>query len=1367
MHTKSLIKWLTGAGFLAAWVVLSILTGPEHDSEALAPRVEAQEDPLPADTRQASAAPADPKPADAKAETTPYPVPPELMGVDFTKQSETEAMAKSHGCLQCHQNSHDPHKQPGRPLSFHLGCTDCHGGNADCVDKNLAHINPRFPNVFYSSANPVRSYTALNHENPEFIRFVNPGDLRIAHISCGASGCHAKENLEVHKSMMTHGCMLWGAALYNNGAVPNKWPKYGESYSMNGTAQRIQTVPPPTPEETATKGVLPYLDPLPRFNVTQPSNVLRIFERGGRFAPEVGIPERTEEPGRPRQRSSNRGLGTLNRTDPVFVGLEKTRLFDPTLNFLGTNDHPGDYRSSGCTSCHMIYANDRSPVHSGPWAKYGNKGKAAATPDDLIEAIDPTIPKDEPGHPVGHRFVTGVPTSQCIVCHIHPGTTVMNSYLGYMWWDMETDGDLIYPKEEKDPTSEEFTQAQMQDPNEIVARSNLTNPEFLDNLVSLNPEARKTHFSDFHGHGWAFKAVFKKDRFGNHLDHQGNIIPEPTAEDRQRAVNFPMQARKVHRNIDEKTMAQVEKMEEDLLRLQQGSPVHMLDIHLEKGMHCVDCHFIQDVHGNGKLYGEVRAAIEIACEDCHGTTDKHAVRFFNGIPKLLTSGPAAKERPDPYPNGRDLTNMKTPFGKRRFEVRDDKIVQNSMVEPDLSWEVKQVVDTVDPKHRHYNALSALAKTIRRDENGQTIWGSVPEKETQCAHSNEHMSCIACHSSWNPSCYGCHLPQKANKKLPALHNEGDVTRNYVSYNFQTLREDIYMLAKDGNVTNNRIGPSRSSCAIHVTSYNANREAIYQQQQTISADGLSGIAFSTNVPHTVRGKGETKNCTDCHLSIQNDNNAQMAQLMMHGTNFMNFIGRFCWVGAGEEGLHAVIVSEREEPQTVIGSTMHEIVYPEKYEEHVEKDYELEADEHPGKDISDGVLHPRLTPEILSLQLRGEFLYAACGDAGFRIFDVSFIENKGFSERVTTAPVSPIGQKFYVRTPFATSVTAPTTVAPDPTRKQKPENCEQDVHPVYAYIYGTDLELGLVMIGAGSLLDGNPLNNFVKADVQFNPNGLLNGAQSVTIVGTYAYVCCPKGLVVVDINDPTKPCVVSVVGEETLRKPRAVQVQFRYAFVCDEDGVKVLDVTELAQPKPVCAVPMREAKNIYIARNYAYVAAGCDGLVILDVTNPESPQPYLQFNAGGCINDTHDVKLGVYYASQFAFLADGKNGVRVIQLTSPETPGYDGFLPRPVPKLIGTYVIPKGGEALAVSKGVDRDRAVDECGNQISVFGRVGARPLNLEEQRRLYLGPDGRTPYKVLDAVRDYGINGRRPREIDLHRKLEQYYGESLHPTFLRQ
>ena len=267
---------------------------------------------------------------------------------------------------------------------MHLGCIDCHGGDPTATDKEQAHVHPRFPEAWPTSANPVRSYTLLNHESPEFIRFVNPGDLRVAHISCGTTGCHPKEVLQNRKSMMTHGCMLWGAALYNNGAVPAQAAALRrELQHARRAAAAADRAAADARRRWRSKGVVPFLDPLPRFEITQPGNVLRIFERGGRFRPEIGIPERLEEPGRPRTRLSNRGLGTENRTDPVFIGLQKTRLFDPTLNFLGTNDHPGDYRSSGCTACHVVYANDRSPVHSGPYAKYGNRGyELLGRPDD-------------------------------------------------------------------------------------------------------------------------------------------------------------------------------------------------------------------------------------------------------------------------------------------------------------------------------------------------------------------------------------------------------------------------------------------------------------------------------------------------------------------------------------------------------------------------------------------------------------------------------------------------------------------------------------------------------------------------------------------------------------------------------------------------------------------------------------------------------------------------------------------------------------------------------------------------------------------------------------------------------------------------
>ncbi len=128
------------------------------------------------------------------------------------------------------------------------------------------------------------------------------------------------------------------------------------------------------------------------------------------------------------------------------------------------------------------------------------------------------------------------------------------------------------------------------------------------------------------------------------------------------------------------------------------------------------------------------------------------------------------------------------------------------------------------------------------------------------------------------------------------------------------------------------------------------------------------------------------------------------------------------------------------------------------------------------------------------------------------------------------------------------------------------------------------------------------------------------------------------------------------------------------------------------------------------------------------------YLTYNAGGCINDLHDVKLAITYTSQFAYLADGKNGMRIVQLTKPEQPDNYGFVEELHPELIATYPIPNGGHALAISKALDRDRAVDESGNQLSVFGRLGGRPLNKEETEKFYLR-NGKV-WKVSDKVEDY-------------------------------
>jgi hypothetical protein len=1261
--------------------------------------------------------------------TDPFPMPEEWANVRLMEQTADEAAAKSGGCVACHQNVGDPHCKP----TLRIGCTDCHGGNANCATKEQAHVPARFPHLWPGGgANPVRSYTLLNHESPDFIRFVNPGDFRIAHISCGTAGCHPKEVQTNRKQIMATGCMLWGAAAYNNGTLPSKPPIVGEAYGMNGASLMLKTHPAPTPEEQK-RGVIAALYPLPRFEMSQPGNIFRIFEPGGRFQPEIGIPERMDEPGRTRVRLSLRGLGTANRTDPVLVSANKTRLFDPTLNMLGTNDNPGDYRSSGCSACHVIYANDRSPVHSGPYAKYGNRGLSANP--------DPMIPKNQPGHPIEHKFTNSIPVSQCMVCHIHPGTTVMNSYIGYMWWDEESEARHMYPARQKNPTGEELVRAMLRNPNESAARGNLSDPEFTAELSKLNPHTIQ-QFADFHSHGWAFRAVFKRDRQGNLLDHQGRVVGPPSPALMMAATNWPNQAREFHKESVQKQFAdpttgpkaavEAEKKHQDC---RSGMPVHLMDIHMEKGMHCVDCHFSQDMHGNNRLHMEVRAATEIACIDCHGTVTRYTT--------LKTSGPASYTS-SPDGSGRNLLALKTPFGRPRFEVQDlpgggRRYFQNSCVEPNLRWEVVQTKDTITKGHPRYNEKAALAKTVRVDKaTGQMVWGDMDElgRDGSCAaHGNDNMSCIACHSAWNPSCFGCHLPQRANIKAPNLHAEGDVGRNYTAYNFQTLRDDVYMLARDGSVTGNKINPSRSSCAIHVTSQNGIRETIYTQQQTLSAEGYSGQAFSTNVPHTVRGKGarETKQCTDCHLSNRNDNNAWMAQLLMHGTGFVNFVGKWAWAAAGEEGLFGINVTESAEPQAVYGTDLHRYAFPDHYRKHVERGGLLEfAHEHPGRDVLTGLTRPFKKSEVLMVQNRGEFLYAACAESGVRVFDIAFIDNKGFAERITTAPVSPAGQRFYLPTRYATYVAAPCTPLVDPTRKMDPANKEQPIHPLFGYVYVCDKYEGLIVTDATSALDGNPVNNFLKRAVTFNPDGVLCGARHAHVHGHYLYVSCEAGLVVIDIDKPCEPRIVSVVGEPFLKRPKMVATQLRYAYVCDEDGLKLLDITDPANPQTRAMYRLPEAHSVYLARTYAYVAAGKQGLAIFDITRADRPQLDQVFNPNGCMNDVRDVKLGITYTSLIAYVADGKNGMRVVQLTSPETPGYEGFSPRPTPRLVATFK-PHEGKILSIARGLDRDRAVDESGNQIGVFGRVGARPLNGDEQRKMYLR--GGAPWYVSDDPSD--------------------------------
>jgi hypothetical protein len=1401
------------------------------------------------------------------------PAPREQPGATF-KEREAAVLAKSKGCYSCHTQTDAPsmHATP----AVQLGCTDCHGGDAESpaafgdaklgydnpynlAAMKVAHPQPTLPNSWgHSPANPKRSYTLLNKESPEFIRFINPSDYRVAREACGS--CHLEVIEATERSMMSTGAMLWGGAAYNNGIVPYKNYLFGEAYTRSGDPACIlsptttmnaeeykKACDPKVPsakilsDKERARGALGKMYPLPRWSVLPPGDVFRVFERGGRNIntqfPEIGLPnptgsiQRLEEPGRPDLKQSNRGPGTGLRVSIPVLNIHKTRLNDPLMWFMGTNDQPGDYRHSGCSGCHVIYANDREPRHSLTYSKYGRDGETATidptikdrkhtaddghghggggaghgdpakhAPDEEKHGglIDPADAKAGPqvfakkerlesGHPIKHTFTRSIPTSQCMSCHMHQPNIFLNSYLGYTMWDYESDAPQMWPgphntaprpegmsdadyqkkyKQQRYPTAAEVHQVLERNPEAAAARGLWADVEFLRDVYDVNDTNEDTQFADYHGHGWNFRAIFKRDRNGNLLTADGNMSTYGTDTANIIDPRDPEKWRKSCASYTDDKQRELCLASADPGRpgvegkfvppgLNPGKAVHMMDIHAEKGMQCADCHFSQDSHGNGYIQGEVANAVEIGCKDCHGTAD--------ALPNLLTSNVAAR------PQGTNLALLRNPDGRRRFEFQYNDngdvtgLIQRSIVDPKLEWQVSLVKQAVTPGP-HFNAKAARAKLMARSgaEDGQFQWGPGVAKEER-AHGDDKMTCFTCHLSWTTSCGGCHLPIEANWKTKMHHFEGEETRNFATYNPQVARDEMFQLGRhqltkpgepgppdeNGNPTvRGIITPVRSTSALVLSSTNINRERIYVQQPPISSAGYSSQAFAPHFPHTVR-RAETKQCSDCHLSANDDNNAIMAQLNLLGTNFVNFVGLNVWSGM-EDGFQATRVTEWDEPQAVIGSYLQKYAYPDYWKLHVEQngrelknwvrgktfDKKFSGETHALEEFANIVQDT--SGRVNCLQQRGEYMFVAEGKGGFRVYDVASIGNKGFSERIIRAPFAGLGHSTHVKTKNATCMAIATTQPISVSRndnivKNFPENHEQAMHPIYRYAVITDSVEGLILVDIDTLADGEFRNNRFTRALTWNEGNVLAGARHITLAGSIAYITTDAGLVVLDLTDPLAP---KVTAQLPLTDARASAVQFRYLWVTDAEGVKLFDVTRLTQPVPVPegTVRLANARKIYLARTYMYVAAKADGLVIVDVTRPAAPQVWPALTFGGAMTDAEDVIVASTNASLFGYVADGRNGIKVIQLTSPDNPGLYGFSPKPTPELIAWAKTPS--PALALSKGLDRDRAVDETGGQMAVFGRLGSRPFTRPEMERLFLNRQGLV-YKVRDEVDQAG------------------------------
>ena len=229
------------------------------------------------------------------------------------------------------------------------------------------------------------------------------------------------------------------------------------------------------------------------------------------------------------------------------------------------------------------------------------------------------------------------------------------------------------------------------------------------------------------------------------------------------------------------------------------------DVHHERGMHCIDCHTLSDVMGDGRLHGQMEHAVEITCQSCHGTFEE----------------PATLE-----------TERGTPLAHLRRE--GGRVVLVSKV-TGAEHEVPQVVEVLDPTSPRYNAEAARAMTSEHDG----------------------VECYTCHAGWNPNFLGFHFYR--NEALSQL----DLLSGARTPGRVTTQEKVFATWKSfyaGLNEAGRVAPYQTGFATLGSVDDARGVRIVDQELPETAAGLSGLGMIHHQPHTIRPAA--RSCVECH-------------------------------------------------------------------------------------------------------------------------------------------------------------------------------------------------------------------------------------------------------------------------------------------------------------------------------------------------------------------------------------------------------------------------------------------------------------------------------------------------------------------------
>jgi hypothetical protein len=199
------------------------------------------------------------------------------------------------------------------------------------------------------------------------------------------------------------------------------------------------------------------------------------------------------------------------------------------------------------------------------------------------------------------------------------------------------------------------------------------------------------------------------------------------------------------------------------------------DVHFDAGMECIDCHTSREVMGEGYAAADMRAQLEIRCEDCHGDGERR--------PRFAEVG---REHDPVVRESRQYARRVRP-GERVALTSKDRPYSNVIAEG--------------------AEVALYTKREGRRLVSRVVTGS-PEHRVA---GHERLECSACHSRTVAQCYGCHT-EYDRRSYGWDFVKGIATEGEFSETEDVRRLYPFPLAVNGR---GRISPVTPGCQTFVT------------------------------------------------------------------------------------------------------------------------------------------------------------------------------------------------------------------------------------------------------------------------------------------------------------------------------------------------------------------------------------------------------------------------------------------------------------------------------------------------------------------------------------------------------------------------